>query len=411
MNTKNVIEVNGKHYDAVSGTLLAAPAATQTKPVQRRQPDVSRRVPVLLAKKVTARPVVTPLQAGRAVDGVFRTSRRLPTSAKALHKTAKPAPTHTAHPTQVVTHTSTAKPTSAHSIAVHTKAHHPQTATTLMRRAVRKPDPSLRRQVHVQTALQPQTTSLIVKKSSAHAIEPSRLERAQASSRSEHIGRFQAPKHTALNTIPVNVTPIPVRPEPVEPVDGGAPSPIPTNKPVDMFERAIANATNYVDVKAHTKHYHKKRSQHIASLAAATLALIVIAGFALYQNTPGLQFKYASFQAGVATAMPNVKAAGFAYTGVSSQFGKLTVGLKTDGNAYQLTQQSTNWTTNDLLQQSPVGTDASGQPAYQTLNAGTTAVVRFSDTSATWIKNGIWYQLSGQQPLSDSQVTSLAKNS
>jgi hypothetical protein len=170
------------------------------------------------------------------------------------------------------------------------------------------------------------------------------------------------------------------------------------------------NASHYVDVQAHHARFRLQSRRHLASMAAGTLALLVIAGFAAYQNTPGLQFKVASMHAGVATRMPNFKAAGFAFNGVKASGDHLTVGFSGVTGNYQLTQSHTNLSSGDMI--NTVGaTDASGTPDYQTVQAGDTTVYRLSNTSATWVQNGTWYTVSGSSYLSDTQLTSLVRNS
>src|SRR6185369_17839132 len=147
---------------------------------------------------------------------------------------------------------------------------------------------------------------------------------------------------------PLAVQPVPVPTKPEGEVPSGAPAPTPSTKPPantpteKIFEQALMKANNFVDVRTHVHHFRKQTKRHLTSMAAGTLALVVIAGFAAYQNTPGLQFKVASLQAGVSTSVPNLKAAGFAYEGARSHDGKLTVGFSNEQGAYSLTQQTTN---------------------------------------------------------------------
>ena len=144
-------------------------------------------------------------------------------------------------------------------------------------------------------------------------------------------------------------------------------------------------------------------------MVAGTLALVVMAGLAAYQNTPGLQFKVASVQAGVSTRMPNLKASGFAFTGVKAQSNKLTVGFSGTNGKYQLMQERTNLSSEDVIKD--VGsTDATGAPNYDTIQAGDTTVYRLSNTNATWVSNGTWYTVTGGN-LTDAQLQSLARNS
>ena len=144
-------------------------------------------------------------------------------------------------------------------------------------------------------------------------------------------------------------------------------------------------------------------------MTAGTLALLVIVGFGIYQNTPGLQFRVASIQAGISTNMPNFRAAGFAYNGVHAGNDQLYIGFRNISGNYELTQTNTNMSGSDMIA-SISATSASGNPDYRTLQAHNVTVYRFSNTSATWVANGKWYTVSGTSALSDSQVKSLVSN-
>ena len=391
MNSKSVIELNGKRYDAVTGVVvtsvahapaITAPAAPPKPPVKRTRTIISDVVAVRRHPKSQA--TLAPASVRLAAKQV-----KSVTPPKTIGK-------------------STTKSTAV--LVNHTVAHKPQAAQTLMRAAVSKPEPGFKKQINVQTSLQHAVPSLIVKKLSASTITPERLERAKTVERSQKITKFD---YTNAHHVTPGIAHIPVQAAPDKPASEpvAAPSPQPTNKPLDMFEQALVNATNFVDTKAHRAGFQKKARRHTASLAASTLALFIIGAFAVYQNTPGLQLKFAGMQAGFSTTMPNLKAAGFAYTGVSAHSGKLTLGLSdSNGQKYQLSQTTTNWSSTDMIQ-SISATDASGYPNYQTVTAGETPIYRFDNTSATWVKNGKWYQVTGTGSLTNDQVKALAQNS
>lgn len=338
---------------------------------------------------------------GKNIDGFFRGSSTMATSGNpaaqvvAVLAAPAPAPRPAGKPSRIPN---------------HARAHQPESPKTLMRRAVKPPHQSFKQQTAVQGSLQHQVPSLIVKKASIGSINPYRLGRATLVSRSPHISHHHvaASQPVAVTLAPLVVQAVPDKPE--EEVPAGAPAPQPSNKPLDMFEHAMANASHYVDVTAQKAILKKHARRHFTSMAAGTLALLVIAGFAAYQNTPGLQFKLASLQAGVATHMPNFQAAGFAYTGVKADNGTLTVGFRgSQGNTYQLTQQTTNWSGSDMIQNIS-STDASGTPNFTTVIAHGTKIYKFSNNTATWVSNGEWYQLRGTGALNDSQLNALVSN-
>ncbi len=197
-------------------------------------------------------------------------------------------------------------------------------------------------------------------------------------------------------------------PKPQEEI--AAPAPKPSNDPVDIFEKAVANANHYVDAHARHQSYKRKARLHIASMTAGVSAILLLAGFGAYQSLPGLQLSIAGVRAGVATAAPDFAASGFAYSGVSAHDGKRIIGLSNSQGQYQLIQQSTNWSDQDMIKEVS-SVSANGDPNYSTLQAGDEKVYRLSNTHATWVKHGVWYQVTGDQALSDNQLTSLVKNS
>lgn len=411
MQSKTIVELNGKRYDAVTGAVLGAAKAA-------------------------------PVRSGKNIDGFFR-SRTMPSktpSAVQQSKTTVAAPAapqpprkparertlnhakaHTLMPSKTVparkeqsTAISVARPNGPRPEGMqanHAKAHPVQGSTTLMRKAVTRPQPSLHKQLRPAGALQGTAPNLIVPKQSVTTVDEARLARAQTTPRSPHVSRHTAAAN-AMPTLQPSVIPLAVQPIPVKPegeVPTTPPPPQPNNKPTDIFEHALANASHFVDTHAHTKAYKKQVRRHISSMVAGTLALVVMAGLAAYQNTPGLQFKVASVQAGVSTHMPNLKASGFAFTGVKAQSNKLTVGFSGANGKYQLMQERTNLSSEDVIKD--VGsTDATGAPNYDTVQAGDTTVYRLSNTNATWVSNGTWYTVTGGN-LTDAQLQSLARNS
>lgn len=388
MKSKTTIELNGVRYDAATGKVLGSAVPASTK-------------------------------SGRNIDGFFRSRTTAPLTTKG--KTVSP-PAHTAigilapvpHPpknqSRMPDHISEKLAVHRSPVAAnHTKHHRTEHSKTLMRNAVTRPVPSLHKQLGTKGTLQHAVPSLLVPKKSVASLDDARLARAQTTARSplvaHHTSQMPQKIHPLLASL--SVQPVP-EPTAVPPTIAPAPEP-PSNKPTDIFEHALANATNFVDTQAQRAHFRKHARRHITSMAAGTLALLVIAGFAAYQNTPGLQFKVASLQAGVATAMPDLKAAGFAYNGAAAKNGKLVVGFTDHTAQFQLTQQATNFSSSDMIQN--IGaTDASGTPNYSVVKAGGTDVYRFDNTNATWVKNGTWYTVTGTGALSDKQVQALAQH-
>lgn len=407
MKSQKTIELNGNLYDAVTGKMVGGTAA---KP----------------AAHATG---------GHNIDGFFRSrgTAAVPaaqkisvlttpkTAAQPVRHTPRTAANHArAHRPQSSVRVSTTKaggivsaPKQAaqanHVTVNHAKAHKPQSAVTLMRAAVKRPGPSVRAQANVQGALTHQVPGLIEVKRTAAAIDTDRLVRAsqiETNPMVAHHGKQASP--VAAIVAPLQVQPVPVKPE--GHVPAAAPAPQPTNTPKqNIFDHALAQAGNFRDVREHRAHFRKQAGRHVASMAAGTLALFVIALFAFFQNSPSLQVKFAGVKAGVATNVPNFAAAGFAYNGVRGSSGKVVVGFKDSNGNYQLSQQATNWSGGEMIQDVS-GVDASGRPNYTTVNADGTTVYRFTNTGATWVSDGKWYSVTGNSALSNDQVKSIVEN-
>lgn len=406
MKSKTTIEVNGKRYDAITGAVIGVASAppvhagknidgffrsrtTAVKTTAVPTPPISDRTAVLATPAPGYRPKSQPSR------GLNHARAHTPQPARTAEVRIHSDASHTQKP---AIHRTPAAPN-------HTKPHTAQHSQTLMRTAVQRPAPSFHKQVATKAALQHSVPSLIVPKKSVVSLDADRLARAQTISRSPLVAHHASQVHAVQPTF----TAISVQPTPTKAPETTPPPPMPTNKPTDIFEHALANATNFIDIKAHQAHFKRKTRAHVASMAAGTLALFVIAGFAAYQNTPGLQLRVAGLRAGIATSMPDFKAAGFAYKGVTAGDGKLTVGFSGVSGNYQLVQRATNFSSDEMIHN--IGaTDASGTPDYTVVKAGNTTVYRFSNTDATWVKGGTWYTVTGTGSLSDQQVKTLVQN-
>jgi hypothetical protein len=408
MKSKTTIEVNGKHYDAVTGALINVAGAphphrgqnidgffrsrTSTVPNQHT-PPIKDSITVLATPAPAPKPHKQP---GRTVN---HAQRRQPQDTKTVSVRVKSGVQHSQ---KLTVHRSPVSPN-------HTKAVKQQSSQTLMRTAVKRPAPSFHKQAHTKATLQHTVPSLIVAKKSINTLDEARLARAQQAARSPLISH-----HTGNQPVgvlpqfgPLSVVPVPVKPEGQEPAT--PPAPQPSNKPTDIFEHALANANHFVDLQSHKTHFRKKARRHAASMAAGTVALLLIAVFAFYQNSPGLQFKVASVHAGVTTHMPDLQAAGFAYNGAKADNGKLIVGFSNANGSYRLSQVNTNLSGQDVINNLGA-TDAGGNPDFTTVQADGTTVYRFGNTDALWVQDGTWYTVTGTGALTNDQVTALVRN-
>ncbi|HVX47951.1 MAG TPA: hypothetical protein VHA05_01195 [Candidatus Saccharimonadales bacterium] len=210
---RNIIEINGRRYDAHTGAALdhaeSAAASTVVKPIT--------------VKHAPSKTIIKPVK-------------------------------H--HPQHSQQHSHKATRQAAKAVTPHKQ----QRSTTLMRRAVHKPGASLKRHVKVQSdvsALIEQPILKIAPKLSFNAANPKRLELASKIRRSESIKHFN-PNQQPYAPYKVNVTVHKPAPQPA-----AMPKAVPRQAAPDLddiFERAIQNATSHLE-QAPKK--PKKRRLHL----------------------------------------------------------------------------------------------------------------------------------------------------
>lgn len=424
-NTKNIIEINGKSYDARNGSYLGNSLTSTPQP----HPVHSVR--------------------GQSVDGFRRVSR-----GEAAAQPLKPTPTlkklvalkHVARPS-----TSVHQP---HPAAITLAPHQPQRATTLMRTAVSKP--IIKSPGHIKA----QTRTDILAKAPFHKVAPkisynsinvARSQHAERMIKSPAVSRYHSglqplstlPRTTditpSLASVPVQSIrhqiselgrPINSRPDAVRQsasqhsmsasarsMNGFQPdlraatahriAAVPTGHTRNVFEQALADVKNYDDSYVHQPSRSKRRGRSLRIVSISLLALFLI-GFLTYQNTAGISLKVASYKAGVHASMPSQQPAGFSYGSLTYQPGDVTIGFNSpkDGRQYNITQKSSNWDSQALLNNFV----ASANTAYKTYQRAGRTVYLLSNDTATWVDSGIWYTVNGNASLSASQLLQVASH-
>jgi hypothetical protein len=393
---QQTISLNGRKYDAVTGDVVrdVAPAkkvaaATATKPVAHVSQAASHHP--------------------KSVDG-FRPPQRVPRAAAAqvkavsLHKAAKP---HHADVRPVVA--------SKHPVQ-HTKAHATQRAHTLMRSSVKKPAHPFKRHANPQMRtdiLAKVPEHVLTPKKSWHTIDSRREKMAQHITKSKLVSRFGAgqpslpPHATAAVMQHARTTKYNAATDikPTHPIHHDKHS-------MDIFEQALQRATSHTQ-KAPGKHELKKarKTKHvnrIASISATLAAIVVLAGFIAYQNSAAINMKVASSRAGISAHMPGYKPSGFAVSRFTYSAGSVAVKFtsNSDNRSFQVTQASSSWDSNALANEYV----ANVSPDYKSFqNAGLT-IYTYGKDNATWVSNGIWYNVVSNGGLSSRELLSLAES-
>lgn len=368
MRNDNVIEFNGKRYDATTGKLLGTSHAEVVEPL--------------------AAPRITP----RAIDGVIhkksqfeaRTSTHAPVHSPARVPSGKPTPVPLrAHPKSVHHHAPALKP------------HRPQAAKTLMRRAVHKPQatikPAIKPQAPAEVMARP--VSAIAAKHSVHQINPERNHRASHTPKSQAVQRFITPApephvHILKPAHVVQPTQHIVRPQTIQ-----RPKP-------DIFEAAIASATSHQEPPVRHKRKHS-RGHRVTGMLAGISAFLLLAGFVTYLNLATIELKVASFNAGFSAHLPSYKPTGYELADIKDKPGQITLSFRSGDRTYQLSQQPTNWNSQTL--QDNIIASAS----HKTIESQGRTIYLY-DGIASWVSGGVRYDITGNANFDAQEVAAIA---
>ncbi len=352
---QNTIEINGRHYDALSGKLL----------------NNSTRKP---SKKTTS------TTGTQVVDGFVKRPKR----DTARHT----SPSHT----------------------VHSKASH---SKTLMRSAVKKPDSNVAA-VHNKnySIYHPNTKTSPGAERPTH-IDPTRVGRAAAVHRSSLVTRFgEARSHVAKHVAPIAVKPAPKHSK-AAPHALSTPIDLRNNRPASAapanpFDTALqkADAHKQPRTKKPSLRQRAANNLHVSpsalSLAAGVFISLFIGGIVAYRSIPQLALKVASTRAGVKAQLPSYQPSGFSLNG-PVQYSNGTVTLKYESNSddrnFNVVQKNS-----DLNSQSLAENFTAAKSTYQTFEDKGRTVFVYDGSNATWVNGGILYEIEGESALSPDQL-------
>lgn len=346
MRGKNTLVINGKVYDAITGLPVAAPD---------KAPDAAP----------TAVSVASPVVAPTEVKAIARA--RSPHHAASAHRTTR-------------------------------------RSSTLRRDVLKKPAP------------QAQTSSIRRKAQIGHV------------AKSPHISHFAAhpqplQRQTAPNTPKrLDITPAkPAAPAIVSHTHAKVAKPLHHAQPKlssrALKEHLIAERLASVDTsreQASTATRAKRRSlfarqPRVASLIAASFAVMVLGGYFTYLNMPGLSVRVAAAQADVAATFPDYHPDGYRFSGpVAFAPGQVSINFEANGGTtgYTVTEQKSSWDSQAVYDNIVA---QAGDDNYITNSQQGLTIYTF-DGDAAWVNKGILYTVSGDAPLSNEQLLRIASS-
>jgi hypothetical protein len=184
-----------------------------------------------------------------------------------------------------------------------------------------------------------------------------------------------------------------------------------------MINAALANAHSHESTD-HGAKITKKRSRFIKklgvsrrtmSMGSAALAVVLLAGFFAIQNVPNLSMRVAATRAGFDASMPGYKPAGFSFKGpIKYSPGQVSVAYSsnTDDRAYEVKQKASNWNS-DALRANFVESEGK---QYQTFQDRGRTLYIYNGSNATWVDDGVWYQIEGESDMTTDQLIRIASS-
>jgi len=241
-----------------------------------------------------------------------------------------------------------------------------------------------------------------------------RLQHAQTVGTHPRVSKFDTSVAHSFESIIQTITEVPVQQVPQKLAE--VPLVEQVTDEIKRFEREVQGATSHLaapfEKKQSVRHRTAKKLQvspRALTVSVSVLAFVLVSGFIVYQNIPGISVKVAASRAGMSASMPSYAPSGFAFAGpVQYKSGQITLGYHstTDNRAYQLFQQQTTWNSATLAS---AGLAAQGT-GFTTYMVKGMDIYVYNGSNATWINNGVRYTIEGDSSLSVDQLLKIASS-
>jgi len=181
----------------------------------------------------------------------------------------------------------------------------------------------------------------------------------------------------------------------------------PASKPSQVIKNeAIAKALS-TPAAAHKKQSVKRRFPRAFSVATASLAVFLLAGYISYLNMPTISIRVAAVQSGINATYPDYHPSGYRLSGpIAYNDGEVQMRFAANAGPQNFTikEQRSNLNSSAVLEnyvQPKAGNE------YDTHTQSGLTIYTY-DNHAAWVNGGILYTIEGNAPLSKDQVLRIA---
>jgi hypothetical protein len=291
---------------------------------------------------------------------------------------------------------------------VHEKAafahrHAPDRSKTLVRRAVKKPGPSLKRTIHAYGAADRSLTPSREVELITELIKHKPLVPKVQVKKSPLISHFSS-------NAPMRGARIEARqyaPDELKfPEVHHTPPQAPRHKnrtTSDILERAMQQAVS------HEQPPHplpKTRRRKLAKTWVASALVVLVFAVGVSQNMTNIKLQMASAKAGFTPTLPKIMPSGYSMDDLEYSNGVVATRYHSNSssNSYDIIQRTSGWDSQTLK----VSFVEQNDSHFETVASGGLTVYIYGDHNATWVSNGIWYNIQSFGALSDHELVSMA---
>ena len=175
----------------------------------------------------------------------------------------------------------------------------------------------------------------------------------------------------------------------------------------EIKHRAISDAMAKAHPAPTKQHKTRKPRARALNVAAASVAIVLMAGYFTYINMPSLSVRVAAAQAGISATYPQYRPAGYRLNGpVAYRDGQVSMEFASNAGPqeFALNQTKSSWDSSALLTNY---VDPQSKGNYATYSDAGLTIYTYG-TNAAWVNGGILYTVQGTATLSNDQVRNIA---
>lgn len=377
MKGKNIITINGRAYDAITGMPLTQTEAPASHQVHEAKPQQPKSEPSAHKQPQPDVPVHKPL---RAFSDVAAT-RQAPQAAKPV-RTAAQGPAKT----------------SAH--AMHRQLQKSQTLHPALRRPTQP-----RQAAPTQTNHHEQPRAVHQRSSTISKFAPEKPASTPEPVLKKQLAEAQ--QATEANVAP-KVHPVVAKALERQTQKVEAAKQLQPQSSKELKEMLIKERLAQVDTedKKKEKRSFMKRRPRLTTILTSTLVTLLLGGYLVYMNLPNISMRVAATRAGISANFPDYKPDGYSFQGpITYSPGEVNISFKsnTSNQDFIIKQKSSNWDSQAVLD-NYVSRQTDTYLTYQ--ERGLT-IYSFGNKAA-WVNGGLLYSIEGSAQLSGEQLLRIA---